>query len=247
MNCRRMEELIPLYVEGDLGEHSASDARAHLQTCAACRARTAEYEASQAWLRATEPPDFDEAFIDTIRAGVMRELTAGEATPPFVERLKMWLTPRRLAAATAALIVIFIALTLVIYSSRSRVNHQDNRMANGQSAPNVENPPNKQKAPPRDEPKTVHQPKQQTPHRRAPLLAKDSRRNVRRARTPQDNLVAQERLNARPAAPVNDNAATYSEEKLRIEFQTADPNIRIIWFAPKQTNSDVPKPMGDTL
>jgi hypothetical protein len=25
-----------------------------------------------------------------------------------------------------------------------------------------------------------------------------------------------------------------AQEMLRIEFQTADPNIRIIWFAPRQ-------------
>jgi hypothetical protein len=243
-----MEELIPLYVEGDLGEHSASDVRAHLQACIACRARTAEYAASQAWLRASAPPDFDAAFVDTIRAGVMRELAASEATPPFVERLKMWLAPRRLAAATTALIVIFIALALFIYSSRSRVDQQDKGMANGKPAPSVENDPNNQKAPPRDQPKPVQQSKQQAAHRRAPLLAVHPHRDVQRARAPQANFVAQQSLNAISAVPVDgNNAATYSKEKLRIEFQTADPNIRIIWFAPKPTDSEAPKPMGETL
>ena len=43
------------------------------------------------------------------------------------------------------------------------------------------------------------------------------------------------------------NGATGSAERLRIEIQTADPNIRIIWFAPKPTDMDAPKPMGETL
>jgi hypothetical protein len=246
MNCRRREELIPLYVEGDLGEQSASQMRAHLQACAACRARAAEYEVSQAWLRAYGPPDFDEAFVDSIRAGVMRELAASEATPPFVERLKRWLAPRRLAAATAALIVILIALALFIYSSKSRVNHQDDQVAGHQFAPPDETPADNQKAPTDKPQRSSHAPRRTLRHA-APLLANHSRRDARRATTPQDHFVAQQPLKAIPAVPVNDNAATYSEERLRIEFQTADPNIRIIWFAPKQTDRDAPKPMGDTL
>ena len=243
MNCRRMEELIPLYVEGDLDEHSASHVRSHLQACVACRARAAEYEASQAWLRAYGPPDFDEAFVDSIRAGVMRELGASEATPPFVERLKLWLAPRRLAAA---LIVIFIALALFIYSSKSRVNHQDDQAAGHQSTPPVEKLPDNQNVQP-DKPRRISHPPRRTARRAAPLLANHLQRDARRATMPQDHFVAPP-LKAMSAMPVDsNNAATYSQEKLRIEFQTADPNIRIIWFAPKQTETDAPKRMGDTL
>ena len=244
MNCRRMEELIPLYVEGDLGEHSASHVRSHLQACVACRARAAEYEASQAWLRAYGPPDFDEAFVDSIRAGVMRELGASETTPPFVERLKLWLVPRRLAAATAALIVIFIALALFIYSSKSRVKHQDDEVAEHQSAPPVEKLPDNQNVQP-GKPQRISHPPRRTARRTAPLIATHLQRDARRVPMPQDHFIAEQ---PRKAVPVDsNNAATYSQEKLRIEFQTADPNIRIIWFAPKPTETDAPKPMGDTL
>jgi hypothetical protein len=34
--------------------------------------------------------------------------------------------------------------------------------------------------------------------------------------------------------------AANNPEILRIELQTADPNIRIIWFAPKEPNSTIP-------
>lgn len=246
MDCRRIAELIPLYVEGDLAQPGASRVRSHLQACADCRAQVAAYEASQAWLRASEP-DFDEAFVDTIRTGVMRELAASEATPGLIERLKMWLTPRRLAAATAGLIVIFIAVMLFRDASRPRLAHQDNEMAHEPPAPPVENKVDGTK-PVLGASKTINQPKRRTPNRAAPLLARQSRRDAVGAAAPQDHLVAQHPLNVMPAAPVNDSdAATDSKAMLRIELQTADPNIRIIWFAPRQTQTAAPQPMGDTL
>jgi Putative zinc-finger len=243
MNCRRIAELIPLYVEGDLVEHELDRVRSHVQDCAACRARVAEYEASQAWLRAAEPPDFDEAFVDTIRFGVMRELAASEATP-LAERLKRWLAPRRLAAATAALIVIFITLAFFIYQSRSRLNQHDDEMANG-TPPPVEKKPDDVKPAPGAKPEAVHHTKRRMPHRVAPLIARHSRRTIQRLNGPQDHIVAQQPLKASPAVPSDNHNAAEGDEMLRIEFQTANPNIRIIWFAPKQID-DAPSPMGET-
>jgi hypothetical protein len=243
MNCRRIEKLIPLYVEGDIGEHDASPLQSHLQSCAACRALVAEYEASQAWLRAAEP-DFDAAFVDTIRAGVMRELAASEAAPPFVERLRRWLAPRRLAAVTAALVVILMAL--LIYSGRSRVHHRDDQIARQPVSP-VEKQNEGLNPAPEAKLKAGDQPKRHLSRRLGSALAKDSPRNVRRARTPQNNLVAQQPLHLKPAVPVDDRPATKGAERLRIDIQTADPNIRIIWFAPKSNVTGAPKPMGDTL
>jgi hypothetical protein len=247
MNCTRMEELIPLYVGGDLGERSASGVRSHLQACAACRELAAEYEASQAWLRAAEPPDFDDAFVDTIRAGVMGKLSASEPARPFAERLQRWFAPRRLATAFA-LVVICVALALVVYWSRSRVNHQDDRVAKEAPAPGVEKTEDGKKPATGVNPIPVKQAKRRTPRRNAPLLAKRSRRDGKRAAPPQDHLVARHPFDAMPGLPTGSSgAATGSAETLRIEIQTADPNIRIIWFAPKQTPGEATKPMGDTL
>lgn len=244
MNCRRIAELIPLYVEGDLVERELGRVRSHVQDCAACRARLAEYEASQAWLRAAEPPDFDEAFVDTVRLGVMRELAASAATP-LVERLKMWFAPRRFAAAIAALIVIFITLAFFIYQSRARFNQPGNEMANGTPAPPVEKKLEGPKPAPGAKPEAVHYPKHQTPHRVAPAIARNLRRPARHLNRPQDHLVAQQPLKAGPSVPSDIHNGAEGDEMLRIEFQTANPNIRIIWFAPKQID-DAPSPMGET-
>jgi cbb3-type cytochrome oxidase subunit 3 len=247
MDCRRIEELIPLYVENDLGGQRASDVRTHLQSCAACRALADAYEASQAWLRAAEVPDFDEAFVDTIRAGVMTELLAHEAAPPFVERLRRWLVPRRLVAATAALLVIFIAVMLFVYASRSRGSRQDEQKAEQNKQPAVEKVEDDLK--PAPEAKQVAKPpRRPASHRAASLLAGHAKRDAGRTARPQGHLVAQPPLQAATVAPSHDrNDVNKRAETLRIEIQTADPNIRIIWFAPKPTDAETPNPMGETL
>lgn len=38
----------------------------------------------------------------------------------------------------------------------------------------------------------------------------------------------------------------FNREMTRIEFQTADPNIRIIWLTPKDSNSSPIKPNTNT-
>ena len=73
MNCRRIEELIPLYVEGDLETGKADAVLTHTQACAHCNQIIAEYKASQDWLRSGDVPDFDDASLDALRAGAMKE------------------------------------------------------------------------------------------------------------------------------------------------------------------------------
>ena len=241
LDCKRVEEWVPLYVEGDLGEPQASQLLAHAQTCEACDALVADYESSQAWLRADATPVFDDAFVDTIRAGVMREITATRTRRPFVERLRDWVAPRRIVLATAALMLIFAALALFMYLSRSRDRHQDDLKANVAPAPLIE-PNGNQNAPTPPEVVPAVSPSQRpTPPRLARALAKRAQRHSRRTEATPDNTLAQARHGVLPVAPVDSgNAAAPGEERLRIEIQTADPNIRIIWFAPKPAETDAP-------
>jgi hypothetical protein len=239
LDCKRVEEWMPLYVEGDLDDPQASQVRAHTQTCEACGRLMADYESSQAWLRAEATPVFDDAFVDTVRAGVMREITAMRTRRPFGERLRDWIAPRRFALVTATLMLIFIALALFMYLSRPRVNHQNELTAGQKTAPPV---PERNESETAVVPDNVNsQPKRQTSPRRGPSLAKRAQRNSRRIEATHDNALAQAQTVAPPVAPIDlGNTAAASEERLRIEIQTADPNIRIIWFAPKPTETDAP-------
>lgn len=47
MNCKKMEPLLALYVEGDLGETEAEKVRSHLRNCPACGRLLKEYQRSE--------------------------------------------------------------------------------------------------------------------------------------------------------------------------------------------------------
>ncbi|MBL8188938.1 MAG: zf-HC2 domain-containing protein, partial [Acidobacteria bacterium] len=65
MKCEQIEELIPLYVGGDLEPSEADDLRHHLTDCAQCRRLHEAFQASQTWLTTFAVPEFDEASLAT--------------------------------------------------------------------------------------------------------------------------------------------------------------------------------------
>ena len=94
----------------------------------------------------------------------------------------------------------------------------------------------------------ANQSERRTPHRAPSLLVRHTNRDAGGARKLQEHLIAQRPSDAVPAASKLDGSdASKSADMLRIEIQTADPNIRIIWFAPKPSDADAPNPMGETL
>jgi hypothetical protein len=71
MKCGRCEELLALYVEGDLPEGKARRVEGHLAGCARCREAAAALESSQAVFKSLASEPVEEAVYDRIRAGVM--------------------------------------------------------------------------------------------------------------------------------------------------------------------------------
>jgi hypothetical protein len=49
-----------------------------------------------------------------------------------------------------------------------------------------------------------------------------------------------------PIGGIANGDAIFNREMTRIEFQTADPNIRIIWLTPKDPDSSSTKPNTNT-
>ena len=245
MTCTRMEQLIPLYVEGDLEADAANAVRAHMSGCEPCRVLVAGYEASQDWLHAYTPPDFNEALLDSVRLGVMRELQEQGTRPTFFARFALLLTPRRMVAATAAALIIIAAF--VLYSVSNISNTGLNRAERAFVQPREEKivppfviPPHDVKTPNREFKRVYHQ------RLKKPASGYLATGNAHRSphhieRAPQnDKDLAQAK---RP--PVPDESVKFPE-MLRIELQTADPNIRIIWLAPKEADSQELKPMIET-
>jgi hypothetical protein len=251
MNCRRIEELMPLFVEGDLDAEAMQNVSIHLSACAACSQMVSEFSASQAWLRTYEVPEFDNAFFRDLQQSVMREIEQKQSRPSWLQRLQeRW--QQNLAYAMALVMLILVgAFVFTMYKGKTKVEPQD-RVISTTGEP--------QDKPSREE----KQPEKRTPETlviRNPQVVKHSLK--RGQPKPAEKIIDEPLLVAiQPnLEPLDRFAINIFENPLasnvidfggipeapiptagtRIEFQTSDPNIRIIWFATKSNNSQASK------
>lgn len=260
MKCTLAEQLIPLFAGGDLQPPEAETLRQHLDACAACRQLAEEFAASQSWLREFAAPEFDEAVFADLRASVLKEIAqAGEgeqfanaAGLAFTQSLSAnnsswlgWLLPRwnpRLAFAAAALILLAGLAWVVV---RHQPSPRETTVAGGDS-PKPSLPPA-----PRPVPKQVQVVAQETPnpaHPRPALRPRPAALEKRHSPVapPATDLTAQSQTDpltttVEPTTNSDLTALAPEREMLRIELQTADPNIRIIWLTPKADTDSTPK------
>jgi hypothetical protein len=218
MNCTRIEKLIPLYVSGDLKAPVIDEVRRHAEICAHCREIVADFEESQSWLREFVTPKFDESVFDDLRDAVRREMAQPAPSPSFIGLFASFWNPRLVIGGSLALIILIAGL--VLYTSQSKSPHQnpiaivdkDDKDAKIEGTPEIKNA-----AVPRSEqnPKTFGRTRRPAGH--AARLSPSSRNRLQNADIAINQSTNQDR----------------DPEMLRIEIQTADPNIRIIWLAPK--------------
>jgi hypothetical protein len=232
MNCKRVEELIPLYAGGDTGPRETGEVRLHLSGCTSCAALAAEYETSRAWLSAAPgelPGELDEALIADMKRGVMRELQEPDSRPFLFEVIRSAFAglASQPAVAVALLLIVFGVLTLWLYRAKPTAPEQA-RVTSGSrdsSGSNVE-PPTKA----HEKVKPTHLGKNAiagSNHNNSP--------NTRRAVVAQRTVVQDTKRTGETHTPLA--AAVQTSGMLRIDIQTDDPSIRIIWFAPKDADS----------
>lgn len=263
MNCKRAGKLMPLYAAGDLPAGRLSRAvAAHVARCGACAALSAEFRASREWAReAGDVPEFGEEFYESLRAGVLDRVrrdtrpAAPEQSAPFFPAM---FAGRRLAFATS-LAVAACALALVLYFLHDRGRPQRNEIVVAPSGGELVNPPQRasvtpmpdattdEQQPSHDTPRSDEQLRQPNDERgggggfkRTPTLR---RRSPGYRSSPPAAARAPELAAARGSArQVVATAASRAETAgvSRIEIQTADPNIRIIWLAPDEGDEAEP-------
>ena len=222
MNCQQTEKLLPSYAGGDLDEKRAGLVMAHLQSCANCADATDEYRETRQLVQHFAPPLFNEDVYAGIRRRVLREIeTEAAASPAFSEIFAGLFRPSLRWAYVAALLAVSV---FAIYFIASRQNDQHQFARNN---PTVNKPaptePSKGRSkpastatnsPPLDESSNKPLPKHIRPSRRTPTTAEVS---------------SNSNLTESAVVPAVDSAV--SEKTLRMEIQTKDPNIRIIWFS----------------
>jgi hypothetical protein len=224
MNCTHSKRLIPLYVGGDLKAKQATVVREHIEKCEHCRNLAVEFEESQRWLRGLTAPEFGDAAFENLRAAVREDIARIEARQSLFDMLLPVWNLRSAIAASAALVLLTAGL--LFYTDRTK---------------SPESPITKDTSPApvtevvREQEKVLATGK--------PLRRQKRRRPADVTNLPVSGYIAlnnhfgeipsQSELTANQSTQTN----VTEREMMRIEMQTADPNIRIIWFVPKDEKS----------
>lgn len=248
MNCRRIEKLMPLFVEGDLDVRDMNAVSLHLNDCRGCSQMMSEYGESQNWLRTYSPAEFDSAFFVDLKQSVMQEIERNPARPTWLQRLsERWFWKPTWAMA---MVMLVLAGTLAFYIYSGKTKSDSTEIVNSQDQPEPQQPQQEQ----RDE---KPQPKLGLNNGFNDRLAvqhnqKHFRQTLERIIKDKSPVITPEQsLNFEFIADsLSDNnpidiglfeGLTIPEDTTRMEFQTGDPNIRIIWFAPKLNNPQASK------
>lgn len=242
MNCRRVEKLLPLFVEADLRPALATRIASHLEWCGKCNWLADDYQESQGWLRASTPPEFDRALLDSVKNGALAQIAARNQRPSrWAAFAEHWNRRQVFALSAAALIIV---ATFVIYVYQTRV--KDVRRIESVEKAHDQMPPIDRSPDLGSAPKTALE-ASSPPKRSVSKRTRHSLKGFARSGVPRER----EKLDvARSQAPIppdaqRPNLASDSKEMLRIEIQTSDPLIRIIWFAPRESDSPPTKPATD--
>lgn len=238
MNCKQVEELLPLYVGRDLEATREQLVAAHLESCTACSGATAEYRHTRQLLQEFAAPAFSEDVYSAIRRHVWLEIESQSALPPVGKVIAAWFRPRLTwAVATAALIVA--AMLGIYFLARPDMVRQEVVINTRSINRDVTKD---QVAPPRESSTSFSLAANGGVNRSHRVFIRHFDRRGDRQRVPDrvENLVAETPDAA--SLPSADNSVesirsseSQSVKTLRVELQTRDPNIRIIWFVPRDT------------
>jgi len=253
MNCRRVQNLLPLHVEGDLDAAAASRVQSHLEWCGRCNWLADEYKESQTWLHASQPPEFDETFLEGLKLGVMNSIAESKARPSLLASLAHHWNRRQILVLAASFLVVLGMVVLYLYQARAQSNPV--LISDGLQQPTTDDPkppdnvpllvPVAEGAPGASSgnrhtaPKDTHNGRSSPGH--SAVLAQTVKHNV----MTQTRVTSETSNVARDQTDSQSGITNRSRDMLRIEIQTGDPSIRIIWFAPKETDLHQSKPATD--
>jgi hypothetical protein len=250
MNCKQVEELLPLYAGRDLEEKRARLVTEHLQTCAVCARVADAYRDSVQLTEQFAPPVFSEAVYAGIRQRVLRKIEKEATAPSWSQTIASSFRPRLMWAIASVLLIVVSLFAIYFFVNRKN----DEPLLANQPAAEVQ-PGTKEHSDsePQDSKRAGLPPSQNTSGKKQQLAGiprarpKRSRDlNTFAAKSPDavstaNNVSPQPRSLLDPMIfPRHDSAA----KTLRMEIQTQDPKIRIIWFVQQETKPIIPSSKG---
>ena len=216
MNCKNVEPLLSLYVGRDLEDEQSRLVAGHLQTCTECSLAADEYAATSQLLQRFEPPSFSDETYASIRGQVLNQIereSHARVWPGFFSQLFSPLVQPRMRWVTAALLLAVLVTTFYLSRNRSHQPPNDQRVAvrnSDESAPGL------------------------------PLVSKGQdnvaveRRQINRKRKAKVDSSTNSRVVQRNVILAQPLAAP---APLRVEMQTSNRNIRIIWLSPQRPSA----------
>jgi hypothetical protein len=227
MNCKNVEELLPLFVGRDLEAERAGQLNAHIQSCIECGRSAREYVEANQLLKSFEPPQFGEATYAAVRGNVLREIERKSSAPGLFEFLRRPVPLQVRWAVSVAVMVVVCAFAYYFLADRTRQpDYRPQLTAN--RGPGKKDPLSEQVNTGTVAVRTTSAKK---PHRpTSNLLAQASGHSTRAGGTPAVPVRTASYSLAEPKDASLNTPAT-SDKTLRLEIQTSNPNIRIIWFS----------------
>jgi hypothetical protein len=241
MNCTQIEKLLPLYAGHDLSGGREQAVVTHLQACTTCTALVADYREARELVRGLTPPAVSDDVYSEIRNGVWHRIEA-EARPSLFQPMAVWFRPQfALTTAVAALLITVSAVGIYLVAKRS-TTRPEVIAEKPKDVIQQENDPGERlvSGPFLTRPEEILSP------RRAGMPKRQGKPDHIRAPDRANSVVAYppdtQVVRTQPSSPIIgkddlDFAGPDSEKSLRMEIQTKNPNIRIIWFAQRD-----PKP-----
>jgi hypothetical protein len=239
MNCKQVEDLLPLYAGRDLEEKRATLISEHVQGCVACARVAEEYRDSVQLSEQFAPPVFSEAVYAGIRQRVLREIETEAIAPSWSQRIVSVFRPRLTWAIASVLLVTVSTFAIYFFVNKGKDERQ---LAN---QPPVEVQPETKEHPesgsqPSALPRTVNtgNKKQQLAgiHRARPKRSRDLNITANNVSSPPATIPEPTLF------PPPSSAALV--KTTRVEIQTKDPKIRIIWFLQPETKPAIPGSKG---
>jgi len=236
MNCTRIEKLIPLYTGGDLPDEEETAVRNHLASCEKCAGIAAEFEESRDWLRGYASPHFDQPVFDDLRDHVLTKIARAQTRPSLFELLAPVFN-RRFAFASALTLALLVA-GMIFYFNRKTNQTPDisHKSKNGVMQKNNADNPTMNTQPAGEQEKTAlrHFSRRSTIIVLPYVTTPDPKTIALKSDLIDLRLITGEAGNL-SIVEIQTAEVSISQEMMRFEFQTADPNIRIIWLTPKES------------
>jgi hypothetical protein len=235
-------------VEGDLTETETVKVRSHLSACEACGHLSEEFAASQRRLRGFAAPQFDEEFYGSIRSAVLKEIKAVSAPRLGIFRKPFGalLFARPSFALSLMLLLGFVAAGGLLYNGLSQ-SDEARMAAFEKSFGEIKTGEYAQSPPLRTSTNngTARRIEKLTGQRArvSSLASLKEPGGVNSSGASPRKAVGKSSDASAAAAPsetgINGAAATEGasapEAVARMEIQTRDPNIRIIWLGRKSS------------